>query len=379
MLGMNRNTLRAKLVKHKLSSGRRCDVDGHVRRALLSRLGQARPRRFREAARRRSASRSCPPAAPRVRSPRRASPVTDVGRLHRLSRDARRPREDAASEGARRHPRAPRRARRMWLRCASTASRPIDLVVVNLYPFRADGREARLHARRRDREHRHRRPVDGARGGEELAARRRWSSIRPITPACSPSCSAARRALSRRRRAFGLCAKAFAHTASLRRRDRQLADARATTSGAARRCRTLQLRSASKLQDLRYGENPHQSAAFYRDETPAPGSIATYRQLQGKELSYNNIADSDAAWECVKTFAEPALRDRQARQSRAASPSRRRRSRRIARRSRPIPTSAFGGIIAFNRPRRRGDGRGRGGAVPRSADRARLHRRRARG
>jgi phosphoribosylaminoimidazolecarboxamide formyltransferase/IMP cyclohydrolase len=59
-------------------------------------------------------------------------------------------------------------------------------------------------------------------------------------------------------------------------------------------------------RDLRYGENPHQSAAFYRDPTPLPGSIAAYTQLQGKELSYNNIADADAAWECVKTFDAPA-------------------------------------------------------------------------
>src|SRR5262249_41516727 len=56
-----------------------------------------------------------------------------------------------------------------------------------------------------------------------------------------------------------------------------------------------------KLQDLRYGENPHQSAAFYRDLYPAPGSLVNAKQLQGKELSYNNIADADAAWECVKT------------------------------------------------------------------------------
>ena len=54
------------------------------------------------------------------------------------------------------------------------------------------------------------------------------------------------------------------------------------------------------MQDLRYGENPHQHAAFYRDAEPAAGTIATYRQLQGKELSYNNIGDSDAAWECVE-------------------------------------------------------------------------------
>lgn len=61
-----------------------------------------------------------------------------------------------------------------------------------------------------------------------------------------------------------------------------------------------------KLQDLRYGENPHQSAAFYRDLYPAPGSLVSAQQLQGKELSYNNIADADAAWECVKTFETPA-------------------------------------------------------------------------
>ena len=57
-----------------------------------------------------------------------------------------------------------------------------------------------------------------------------------------------------------------------------------------------------KLQDLRYGENPHQEAAFYRDLHPAPGSLVTAQQLQGKELSYNNIADADAAWDAVKSF-----------------------------------------------------------------------------
>ncbi|MBL8441333.1 MAG: bifunctional phosphoribosylaminoimidazolecarboxamide formyltransferase/IMP cyclohydrolase [Betaproteobacteria bacterium] len=61
-----------------------------------------------------------------------------------------------------------------------------------------------------------------------------------------------------------------------------------------------------RVENLRYGENAHQSAAFYRDPTPLPGGIAAYTQLQGKELSYNNIADSDAAWECVKAFDAPA-------------------------------------------------------------------------
>ena len=61
-----------------------------------------------------------------------------------------------------------------------------------------------------------------------------------------------------------------------------------------------------KAQDMRYGENPHQAAAFYRESAPAEACIATATQLQGKELSYNNVADTDAALECVKSFSKPA-------------------------------------------------------------------------
>ncbi|MDO5506475.1 MAG: bifunctional phosphoribosylaminoimidazolecarboxamide formyltransferase/IMP cyclohydrolase [Pseudoxanthomonas suwonensis] len=104
-----------------------------------------------------------------------------------------------------------------------------------------------------------------------------------------------------------------------------------------------------KVMDLRYGENPHQQAAFYRDLHPAPGSLATFTQLQGKELSFNNLADADAAWECVRQFDAPACV--------------------IVKHANPCgvalgvacgdayelayatdPTSAFGGIIAFNTP-----------------------------
>ena len=104
-----------------------------------------------------------------------------------------------------------------------------------------------------------------------------------------------------------------------------------------------------KLQDLRYGENPHQSAAFYRDLHPAPGSLVTAKQLQGKELSYNNIADADAAWECVKSFdgdtaacvivkhANPCGVAVAANAAEA-----------YAKAFKTDPTSAFGGIIAFN-------------------------------
>ena len=104
-----------------------------------------------------------------------------------------------------------------------------------------------------------------------------------------------------------------------------------------------------KVQDMRYGENPHQSAAFYRDREPAPGSLANYRQLQGKELSYNNIADSDAAWECVKTFEEPAcVIIKHANPCGVAIGADCLEAYRKA--FETDSTSAFGGIIAFNRP-----------------------------
>ena len=113
---------------------------------------------------------------------------------------------------------------------------------------------------------------------------------------------------------FGLAKKAFTHTA---RYDSMIANwltgleegAEAKPAEAA----PIPAIFPAKLQlafdrseILRYGENSHQSAAFYRDTTPVAGSIAAYTQLQGKELSFNNIADSDAAWECVKSFDAPA-------------------------------------------------------------------------
>jgi len=103
------------------------------------------------------------------------------------------------------------------------------------------------------------------------------------------------------------------------------------------------------LQDLRYGENPHQLAAFYRDTHPAPGSLVTARQLQGKELSYNNIADADAAWECVKSFDSPAcVIVKHANPCGVALADDALSAYRKAHQT--DPTSAFGGIIAFNCP-----------------------------
>ncbi|MDM0082518.1 bifunctional phosphoribosylaminoimidazolecarboxamide formyltransferase/IMP cyclohydrolase [Variovorax sp. J31P179] len=104
-----------------------------------------------------------------------------------------------------------------------------------------------------------------------------------------------------------------------------------------------------KLQDLRYGENPHQQAAFYRDLYPAPGSLVTAKQLQGKELSYNNIADADAAWECVKSFDTPAcVIVKHANPCGVATGKDALES--YSKAFKTDPTSAFGGIIAFNRP-----------------------------
>ncbi|PHV12657.1 bifunctional phosphoribosylaminoimidazolecarboxamide formyltransferase/IMP cyclohydrolase [Chitinimonas sp. BJB300] len=103
-----------------------------------------------------------------------------------------------------------------------------------------------------------------------------------------------------------------------------------------------------KVQDMRYGENPHQSATFYRDLDPASGSLANYRQLQGKELSYNNIADSDAAWEAVKAFDEPAcVIVKHANPCGVAIATDTLIAYKLA--FATDTTSAFGGIIAFNR------------------------------
>jgi phosphoribosylaminoimidazolecarboxamide formyltransferase/IMP cyclohydrolase len=104
-----------------------------------------------------------------------------------------------------------------------------------------------------------------------------------------------------------------------------------------------------KVQDLRYGENSHQQAAWYCDLTPAAGSLATGVQLQGKELSYNNIADADAAWECVKSFeASACVIVKHANPCGVAVGASAVEA--YSKAFQTDPTSAFGGIIAFNRP-----------------------------
>ena len=146
---------------------------------------------------------------------------------------------------------------------------------------------------------------------------------------------------SRRR----LAAKAYAHTASYDTAISRYLSRSLNDNPLGERF----LHAGTLVQRMRYGENPHQDAAFYIDQQAPKGSLATAEQLQGKALSYNNIADSDAALECVKQFANPACV--------------------IVKHANPCgvavagdilaayekafqtdPTSAFGGIIAFNRP-----------------------------
>ena len=154
---------------------------------------------------------------------------------------------------------------------------------------------------------------------------------------------------------FGLAKKAFTHTA---RYDGMIANwltgkpegveatPAAPSPAPAIFPERLQL-AFDRAETLRYGENPHQQAAFYREPEAPTGSIAAYRQLQGKELSYNNIGDSDAAWECVKTFPEPAcVIVKHANPCGVAIASSLLGAYEKA--FQTDSTSAFGGIIAFN-------------------------------
>jgi phosphoribosylaminoimidazolecarboxamide formyltransferase/IMP cyclohydrolase len=145
-----------------------------------------------------------------------------------------------------------------------------------------------------------------------------------------------------------LAKKVFAHTA---RYDGMIANYLTALDGARERGMfpDVLTRQWVKVQQMRYGENPHQQAAFYRERVVAPGLLAGYAQLQGKELSYNNIADADAAWDCVRSFAECACviikHANPCGVAVGASPS-----EAYAKAFKTDPTSAFGGIIAFNRP-----------------------------
>jgi len=146
---------------------------------------------------------------------------------------------------------------------------------------------------------------------------------------------------------YDLMVKAFEHTAAY---DGMIANhfgARNTQNEARDFPNTFNAQYIKK-QEMRYGENPHQKAAFYVEENPAGASIATATQLQGKELSYNNIADTDAALECVKQFDQPTcVIVKHANPCGVAVATDIKTAYDLA--FATDPESAFGGIIAFNR------------------------------
>jgi len=220
----------------------------------------------------------------------------------------------------------------------------IDLVVVNLYPFRET--VAKPGCALED-------AIENIDiGGPALvrAAAKNHANVGVVVdPADYPAVLTELRSnglrLSDSTR-FRLAQKAFSHTAAYDGAISNYLSSR-DAAGAPQIFPDRFTWQGEKIQDLRYGENPHQHAAFYRDEIAAPGTIANYRQLQGKELSYNNIADSDAAWECVTTFADPAcVIVKHANPCGAAIAATPLAAYEMA--FATDPTSAFGGIIAFN-------------------------------
>jgi phosphoribosylaminoimidazolecarboxamide formyltransferase/IMP cyclohydrolase len=143
-----------------------------------------------------------------------------------------------------------------------------------------------------------------------------------------------------------LAAKTFAHTAAY---DALVASYLASQQLPAERFPDQLGMSYEKLQDLRYGENPHQRAAFYRRPGTTEAGVGTAEVLQGKELSYNNIADADSAIECVRQFEESAcVIVKHANPCGVAVAATQKDA--YDRAHRTDPTSAYGGIIAFNRP-----------------------------
>ncbi len=239
----------------------------------------------------------------------------------------------------------------------------IDLLVVNLYPFAQA--TARPDCTLED-------AIENIDiGGPAMlrAAAKNWADVTVIIdPADYPRVLAELRAGGvQRSTRFMLAKKVYAHTAAY---DGMITNyLSALQPGAEAQADQVPLREPypavftlqlTKTQDLRYGENPHQSAAFYRDAVVAPGLLAGWTQLHGKALSYNNIADADAAWECVKSLGDAEVAPARGPFVAAcvivkhanpcgaalgASPA-----AAYAKALQTDPTSAFGGIIAFNRP-----------------------------
>jgi phosphoribosylaminoimidazolecarboxamide formyltransferase/IMP cyclohydrolase len=217
---------------------------------------------------------------------------------------------------------------------------PIDLLVVNLYPF--EQTIARDDATIED-------AIENIDIGGPAMIRAASKNHDGVAVCVSPDdyddvlakLEGAGLTLEDRRR---LAARAYAHTASY---DTAITKYLSGSLGDDLLGERF-LYSGTMSERLRYGENPHQNAAFYIDQQVAPGSLASAKQLQGKALSYNNIADSDAALECVKQFAEPAcVIVKHANPCGVAVAGTLLEAYEKA--FRTDPTSAFGGIIAFNR------------------------------
>jgi phosphoribosylaminoimidazolecarboxamide formyltransferase / IMP cyclohydrolase len=221
---------------------------------------------------------------------------------------------------------------------------PIDLVVVNLYPFAAT--VARPGCTYEDAVEN----IDiGGPAMLRAAAKNHESVLVVVDPADYATVLkelASEDGGSRFATRAHLAAKAFAHTAAYDTMVAGYLAAQLATSGESFP-QTLPL-IFEKVQDLRYGENPHQAAAFYRNPAARGAGIATARVLQGKDLSFNNIADADTAIECVRQFADVAcVIVKHANPCGVATGTAVREAYEGAYRT--DPTSAFGGIIAFNR------------------------------
>jgi phosphoribosylaminoimidazolecarboxamide formyltransferase/IMP cyclohydrolase len=223
---------------------------------------------------------------------------------------------------------------------------PIDLLVVNLYPFRQTIEKPGCTLEDAIEN------IDIGGPSMVRGAAKNYSGVAVVTDpgdyACILDELGAKGGLLSAATRFALAKKAFAHTAAY---DAAIANYLTSLDpenrpGPFPERLTLQW---EKVQDMRYGENPHQAAAFYRDPDAVAGSLARYTQLQGKALSYNNIADADAAWECVKTFEAPAcVIVKHANPCGVAEAASTLAAYEAA--FATDPTSAFGGIIAFNRP-----------------------------
>ncbi len=221
---------------------------------------------------------------------------------------------------------------------------PIDLLVVNLYPFEQTIAKAGC-------------TFDDAIenidiGGPAMlrAAAKNHESVAVVVDPGDYGCIVEelkdKGAVSAATR-LALAKKVFAHTS---RYDGAIANYLTALDGQGARGAFPDVLSRQwvKVQQMRYGENPHQHAAFYRERDVAPGLLASYTQLQGKELSYNNIADADAAWDCVRSFDEPAcVIIKHANPCGVAVGGSA--AEAYAKAFKTDPTSAFGGIIAFNR------------------------------